>query len=198
MTGGREAGSFRRSRWWAGAGAAALTATALLATACSTEDATSPAALAQSPPHVKAMPLPEADGALVGPQPTTNLGTVLVDGEGRTLYEYAGDTENKSACTGNCAQSWRFVPAPSPLPASMPGVMGALGSAARPEGGQQLTIAGHPVYTFAGDVAPGQTNGQGKVVDGNVWSAVSATGTPVQSSPAAAGPVTTSLVGIPY
>jgi predicted lipoprotein with Yx(FWY)xxD motif len=197
MTRGREADSFRRSRWWAGVGAAALTATALLATACSTEDATSPAALAQAPPRVKAMPLPAADGALVGPQPT-NLGTVLVDGEGRTLYEFAGDTDKKSACTGACAQSWPFVPAPSPLPAVVPGVMGALGSAARPEGGQQLTIAGHPVYTFAGDVAPGQTNGQGKVVDGSVWSAVSATGTPVQSSPAAAGPVSTSLVGIPY
>ena len=197
MTRGREADSFRRSKWWAGVGAAALTATALLATACSTEDATSPAALAQAPPRVKAMPLPAADGALVGPQPT-NLGTVLVDGEGRTLYEFAGDTDKKSACTGACAQSWPFVPAPSPLPAVVPGVMGALGSAARPEGGQQLTIAGHPVYTFAGDVAPGQTNGQGKVVDGSVWSAVSATGTPVQSSPAAAGPVSTSLVGIPY
>jgi len=197
MTRGREADSFRRSRWWAGAGAVALMATALLATACSTDDPTSPAALAQAPPRVKAMPLAAADGALVGPQPTS-LGTVLVDGEGRTLYEFAGDPQNKSACTGACAQNWRFVPAPSPLPAFMPGVMGALGSTARPEGTQQLTIAGHPVYTFAGDVAPGQTNGQGRVVDGNVWSAVSATGTPVQSSPAAAGPVSTSLAGIPY
>jgi predicted lipoprotein with Yx(FWY)xxD motif len=197
MTRGREADSFRRSRWWAGAGAAAVAAAALLTSGCSTDDATSPAALAQAPPHVKAMPLPAADGALVGPQPTS-LGTVLVDGEGRTLYEFAGDSPNKSACTGACAQNWRFVAAPSPVPAYMPGVMGALGSTARPEGGQQLTIAGHPVYTFAGDVAPGQTNGQGKVVDGRVWSAVSATGTPVQSSPATAGPVATSLVGTPY
>jgi predicted lipoprotein with Yx(FWY)xxD motif len=197
MTRGREADSFRRSRWWLGAGAAALTAIALLATGCSTDDATSPAALAQAPPRVKAMPLPAADGALVGPQPTS-LGTVLVDGEGRTLYEFAGDPQNKSTCTGACAQNWRFVPAPSPLPAFMPGVRGALGRTARPEGTQQLTIAGHPVYTFAGDVAPGQTNGQGRVVDGGVWSAVSATGTPVQSSPAATGPVSTSLVDIPY
>jgi predicted lipoprotein with Yx(FWY)xxD motif len=197
MTTGREADSLRRGRWWASAGAVALTATVILTTACSTDDATSPAALAQAPPRVKAMPLPAADGALVGPQPTS-LGTVLVDGEGRTLYEFAGDPQNKSVCTGACAQNWRFVPAPSPLPAFMPGVLGALGSMARPEGTQQLTIAGHPVYTFAGDVAAGQTNGQGKVVDGNVWSAVSTTGTPVQSSPAAAGPVSTSLVGIPY
>ena len=197
MTRGREADSFRRNRWRVGAGAAALTAAALLATGCSTGDATSPAALAQAPPRVKAMPLPAADGALVGPQPTS-LGTVLVDGEGRTLYEFAGDSQNKSACTGACAQNWPFVPAPSPLPAFMPGVMGALGSTARPEGPKQLTIAGHPVYTFAGDVAPGQTNGQGKVVDGDVWSAVSETGTPVQSSPAATAPASTSLVGIPY
>jgi predicted lipoprotein with Yx(FWY)xxD motif len=197
MTRGREADGVRRSRWWAGVGAAAVTATALLTTGCSSDDATSPSALAQAPPHATAMPLQAADGALVGPQPT-GLGTVLVDGEGRTLYEFAGDLPNRPTCTGVCAQNWQFVHAPSPLPAFLPGVTGAIGSSVRPDGPQQLTIDGHPVYTFAGDVAPGQTNGQGMVVDGRVWSAVSPTGSPVQSPVAAEGPVSTPLVGIPH
>jgi predicted lipoprotein with Yx(FWY)xxD motif len=49
--------------------------------------------------------------------------------------------------------------APATLPASEPGVTGKLGSTTRSDGARQLTVAGHPVYTFTGDSAPGQTNG---------------------------------------
>jgi predicted lipoprotein with Yx(FWY)xxD motif len=61
----------------------------------------------------------------------------------------------------------------------LPGVSGALGSTTRSDGTEQLTVGGHPVYTFQGDSAPGQTNGQGITIDGGLWTVVSPAGAPV-------------------
>jgi predicted lipoprotein with Yx(FWY)xxD motif len=174
---------------------AGLATIALVTTGCATEYPNSPASLAQAPPRATAMPLQAPDGALVGPQPSA-LGTILVDGEGRTLYTFAKDPRNVSVCADSCAQDWPFVPAPSPLPAYLPGVTGGIGRTIRPDGGEQLTVDGHPVYTFAGDVAPGQTKGQGKVLDGGLWSVVSPAGMPVRTPEAAAAPANSSI-GIP-
>ena len=122
-------------------------------------------------------PIPTANGDAVSAQ-ATSLGSILVDGRGRTVYEFANDTGSTSTCTGSCASVWLPVAAPATLPASEPGVTGKLGSTTRSDGARQLTVAGHPVYTFAGDSAPGQTNGQGKVLDGGLWTVVSPAGTP--------------------
>jgi len=160
----------------AGLGIAVL---ALAAAACTTGATgyggatTAPAASAAAP--AAAAP---ATGQAIAAQ-ATSLGMILVDGSGRTVYEFANDTNGTSACTGQCAANWPPVPAPSPLPASEPGVTGQLGSITRDDGTSQLTVAGHPLYTFAGDTAPGQTNGQGKVLDGGLWSVASDAGAPV-------------------
>jgi predicted lipoprotein with Yx(FWY)xxD motif len=123
-------------------------------------------------------PVPKATGDAVSAQPTS-LGTILVDGRARTVYDFANDTTAVSTCTGTCAANWLFVPAPNPLPTSLPGVTGKLGASTRPDGGRQLTVAGHPVYTFAGDSAPGDAHGQGQVLNGGLWTVVSPSGTPL-------------------
>jgi predicted lipoprotein with Yx(FWY)xxD motif len=99
---------------------------------------------------------------------STSLGTILLDGRGRTVYVFANDKGNKSTCNGACAADWPPVPAPSPLAASLPGVSGALSTTTRSDGSHQLTVAGHPVYTFSGDSAAGQTNGQGITLNGGL------------------------------
>jgi predicted lipoprotein with Yx(FWY)xxD motif len=132
------------------------------------------------------VPVPAATGDPVSAQ-RTSLGTVLVDGTGRTVYDFANDKNNASTCIDACAANWPFVPAPVALPASLPGVTGALGSTTRPDGARQLTVAGHPVYTFAGDSAPGQTNGQGQTLNGGLWTVVSPAGAPI-TNPNPAGP----------
>jgi predicted lipoprotein with Yx(FWY)xxD motif len=109
----------------------------------------------------------------------TGIGTILVDGRGRTVYDFANDTGSTSTCDGGCAAEWPPVAAPDPLPASLPGVSGRLGSTTRGDGSRQLTVAGHPVYTFAGDGAPGQTNGNGITLDGGLWTAVAPAGSPL-------------------
>jgi predicted lipoprotein with Yx(FWY)xxD motif len=161
-----------------------VAALALAVAACSgsaSNGTTTPASAAASP---AAAP---ATGQAITAQ-ATSLGVILVDGSGRTVYEFANDANGTSACIGACAANWPPVAAPSPLPTSLPGVTGQLGTITRQDGSSQLTVAGHPLYTFAGDSAPGQTNGQGKTLDGGLWTVASAAGAPVAgaNSPSAA------------
>ena len=113
---------------------------------------------------------------------STSIGDVLVDAKGATIYTFANDTGTASTCTGVCATDWPPVPAPDPVPTSLPGVTAALGTTARDDGSTQLTVEGHPVYRFAGDSAPGQTNGQGLELNGGVWTAVAPDGKPVPAN----------------
>jgi predicted lipoprotein with Yx(FWY)xxD motif len=132
-------------------------------------------------------PVPAASGGAVSAQ-STSLGTILVDSKGRTMYVFANDKANVSNCNGSCAAAWPPVTAPSPLPSSVSGVTGAIGSIARSDGSHQLTVAGHPVYTFSGDSAAGQTNGQGINLNGGVWNVVSPSGAPDTSTSGASQP----------
>jgi predicted lipoprotein with Yx(FWY)xxD motif len=141
-------------------------------------------------------PVPSATGEAVSAQATA-LGTILVDAKGRTVYDFANDKNGASTCSGACAANWLFVPAPAPLPKSLPGVIGQLGTTTRPDGAHQLTVAGHPVYTFVGDSAPGQTNGQGVVLNGGLWTVVSPAGAPV-TTPRPAGGTTAPPAGPTY
>src|SRR4051794_13203908 len=91
---------------------------------------------------------------------TTNLGKVLVDGQGRTLYLFQGDAGAKSNCSGACASNW--PPLTSGKPTVGKGASASMiGTTKRSDGKTQVTYNGHPLYTFAQDGNPGDTNGQG-------------------------------------
>jgi len=165
---------------WLGIAALALAAAACTSGTAGTGYGAPAAPVASAAAPAAAAP---ATGQAITAQ-STSLGVILVDGGGRTLYEFANDTNGTSACTGQCAANWPPVPAPSPMPASEPGVTGQLGVITRDDGTSQLTVAGHPLYTFAGDTAPGQTNGQGKTLDGGLWTVASAAGAPVAGATA--------------
>ena len=132
--------------------------------------------------------MPAATGNAVSAQPTS-IGTILVDGKGKTVYVFGNDKTSASTCTGSCATDWPPVAAPTPLPASIPGVTGAIGETTRADGSHQLTVAGHPVYNFSGDSAAGQTKGQGLTLNGGLWTVVLPSGAPDPNpSGAAANP----------
>jgi predicted lipoprotein with Yx(FWY)xxD motif len=99
--------------------------------------------------------------------------TVLADASGRTLYWFAPDTAAKSACYGSCAAYWPPVKGPA---TAGPGVTGKLSVLTRSDGSVQATYDGHPLYTYVGDTAPGQANGNGLNLNGGLWHEVTTSG----------------------
>ena len=107
---------------------------------------------------------------------STKLGKVLVDGNGRTLYLFEADKGTMSKCDGACASAWPPLTT-SGKPTAGAGVAAAkLGTAKRADGTTGVTYDGHPLYTYAGDGAPGQTAGEGLTDYGAPWYALSAAG----------------------
>jgi predicted lipoprotein with Yx(FWY)xxD motif len=99
--------------------------------------------------------------------------TVLADANGRTLYWFAPDTAARSACYGSCAAYWPPVKGPA---TAGPGVTGTLSVLTRSDGSVQAAYNGHPLYTYVGDSAPGQANGNGLNLNGGLWHEVPASG----------------------
>jgi predicted lipoprotein with Yx(FWY)xxD motif len=99
--------------------------------------------------------------------------TVLADANGRTVYWFAPDTAARSACYGSCAAYWPPVKGPA---AAEPGVTGTLSVLTRSDGSVQAAYDGHPLYTYVGDSAPGQANGNGLNLNGGLWHEVTASG----------------------
>jgi predicted lipoprotein with Yx(FWY)xxD motif len=116
---------------------------------------------------------------------TTTIGgaTVLTSSKGFTLYSFAPDTSTTSKCNGTCAQNW--PPVTGPVTAS--GVSGTFGTITRSDGSTQATFDGHPLYTFAGDTAPGQAKGNGLNVNGGLWHEITTSGTAASSGSGGGG-----------
>jgi predicted lipoprotein with Yx(FWY)xxD motif len=98
----------------------------------------------------------------------TSIGPVLADAKGLTLYWYAKDTTMTSACTGSCTAAWPPLPG-KPEAAMGVRLVGKFGTIKRGNGALQATYKGHPLYTYSGDMAPGQVKGNGL---GGVWHAL--------------------------
>ena len=104
---------------------------------------------------------------------STKLGSVLVDGNGMTLYAYMKDTQGQpSVCAGACAVSWPPLEAGAATAGA--GIDAAkLSTIARPDGSTQVAYNGWPLYGYAKDVGPGDVTGQGV---GTVWYVMDAGG----------------------
>jgi predicted lipoprotein with Yx(FWY)xxD motif len=93
------------------------------------------------------------------------------------VYAFEADEGTMSDCTGACAAAWPPVTASGDRVTVAGGATGSLvAETSRPGGVHQLTYAGHPLYTFAGDTTPGTTNGQGSEAFGARWDVLTAAG----------------------
>ena len=116
-----------------------------------------------------------------------NLGKILVNSRGRTLYLFQKDSGTTSECTGACAVNW------PPLRASGSPAIGSganaslLASTMRSDGSRQITYNNHPLYTFVKDTKAGDTNGEGLTAFGGTWYAISPAGNQVVGQPASTG-----------
>ena len=106
----------------------------------------------------------------------SDLGEILTDAEGNTIYFFANDTEGTSNCEGDCLENWPPVTVDGE-PTAGEGVDAELGTTEGTDGSTQLTVNEFPAYYFAGDSAAGDTNGQGV---GDVWWVFGADGEPIE------------------
>lgn len=159
--------------------AALLAALAVAAAACGGNDDEPSGTAAPAAPTTTAA---QAAGSATVAVASSRLGDILVDADGRTLYVFTKDKGDQSACSGECAANW---PALTGTATAGAGAQAALlSTATQADGSSQVTYGGKPLYYFAGDAKPGDTNGQGV---GSVWFAVTADGELVKAKATGAG-----------
>jgi predicted lipoprotein with Yx(FWY)xxD motif len=90
----------------------------------------------------------------------------FVASNGHTVYVLSADSFNSSACTSasGCTGLWPVISPPS---GTTPGNGWTVFM--RSDGTLQLAYNGNPLYTYSGDSASGQTNGNGINSFGGVW-----------------------------
>ncbi len=110
---------------------------------------------------------------------TTDLGQVLVDLTGRTLYVFTADAPGAPSCVDeSCTKVWPPLTGTAiAVGTGVPTGSGEFKLVPRTDGTSQLTVYGQPLYTYSGDAGPGQTNGQGV---GNKWFVVGLDGQPIK------------------
>jgi predicted lipoprotein with Yx(FWY)xxD motif len=167
---------------------APLLGLSLVIAACSSSGggATTPSAApasqapaAESPSESAAAESP-SEAAAGGPTVNlgeTSLGSVLVDGDGKTLYIFTADSGGKSVCNGDCAAAW-----PPLLGDAAPTLGSGLTASdfttiTRDDGASQIAFFGMPLYYFAADAAAGDVKGQGL---NDKWYVIGADGTPIK------------------
>jgi len=119
--------------------------------------------------------------ALVNSSTTASLGDILVGPNGHTLYVFLKDTGPKSSCSGACASDWPPLTTTGKLTTAGGVSTSALRTERRSDGRMQVTFDGHPLYYYAGDLAPGDANGQGLDMFGAKWFALTPAGKPITS-----------------
>ena len=113
---------------------------------------------------------------------STSKGKILVNAGGFTLYMFAKDARNQNSCVGikGCSAVWPALLS-SGKPVAGSGVKASLLGTIKLSGGkQQVTYAGHPLYTYRFDTGPGSTSYVGVRQFGAAWYALSAAGTTVK------------------
>jgi predicted lipoprotein with Yx(FWY)xxD motif len=156
-------------------------ASALLATACGSAAVSSPG----SAPAAGSSASASTTGTVITTH-AGSAGTFLTDGSGRTVYLWAKDGMNMSACSGACAAAWPPVAATGKLTAAGDAKASDLGTITRSDGTKQATYDGRPLYYFVGDSAAGQTNGQGSDNFGAKWWLVAPSGAEITAADTAA------------
>ncbi len=145
--------------------------------ACSDENPTIPEseATATSAPEGGAVAVKTAD---------SDLGKILVDGEGRTLYVFDNDEAGVSNCNDNCAVTWPALAAEGEPTAGGDAKESELDTIERADETEQVTYNDRPLYHYSGDTAAGDTKGQGI---GDRWHVVGTDGEPIKDSSRGAG-----------
>jgi predicted lipoprotein with Yx(FWY)xxD motif len=157
-----------------------------------------PPPVASAAPPSTAPPVAPAAAEFAAKVGDSDLGKILTNVDGLTLYGFVNDVNATSTCYSTCAEAWPPVIVPTDWKVG-PGLdTGIFSTSKREDGSLQLVAGKFPLYTYGGDAAPGDTTGQGS---GDVWFAVALDGTlvPADAAPSttAASPETTAPAAAP-
>ena len=157
--------------------AAALLTAAAAAAVHATSQAARPSALAETISGNKA--------PTISTKKLPKLGTVLVNGQGRTLYMFVPDKRQKVTCVRSCAAVWPPVKLSKGQKALASGQAKSslLGSDPNPAGGRVVTYAGWPLYTYVADTSPGTAKGQALNLNGGLWYVLAPSGKLIRTKP---------------
>jgi predicted lipoprotein with Yx(FWY)xxD motif len=172
----------RRSRGFRGiqfavVAAALLATTATAAAVHATSQATRPSARAETISSSKA--------PIISTKKLPKLGTVLVNGQGRTLYMFVPDKHTRVTCVRTCAAVWPPVKLSKGQKAVASGQAKSslLGSDPNPAGGRVVTYAAWPLYTYVADTSPGAAKGQALNLNGGLWYVLAPSGKLIRTKP---------------
>jgi predicted lipoprotein with Yx(FWY)xxD motif len=144
----------------------------------STESSTTASAPTSTSKPSAAASAPAAKAVSVSVRTLPNVGAVLVNSGGHTLYTFAPDNHSKVTCVSSCASVWPPLKlASGETAAGSPQLKASLlSSDPDPEGGSVITYAGWPLYTYEADSAAGQDNGQTIEANGGHWYVIAPSG----------------------
>jgi predicted lipoprotein with Yx(FWY)xxD motif len=118
-----------------------------------------------------------AGAAQVDVDDNSELGQILVDGDGMTLYLFEKDTSaDASTCSGECAKAWPPLTTKGEPRAGSGVDASSLTTFTRDDGTTQVAYGDWPLYYYAGDQAPGDITGNDLDQFGAEWFAVTPSG----------------------
>ena len=153
-----------------GAGASPSAAPASQAPASEAPASDAPASEAPAS-EAPASEAPAGDATITLAQ--NELGMILVDAEGMTLYGFTADTDGTSTCYDGCATAWPPLLADGEVTAGEGLDASLLTTVERTDGTMQVKYGDWPLYYWAQDQAAGDATGQGV---NDVWYVVGADG----------------------
>jgi predicted lipoprotein with Yx(FWY)xxD motif len=163
----------------AGGAETLVTTTAGQTTTTATQETTTTEETTTTAGQTTTTPQAALDGAAVFTA-DSELGTIVVDGEGLTLYILTADEQGPSTCYDDCAGAWPPFTTDGD-PQAQAGVDASLlGTTDRDDGTTQVTYGGWPLYYFIQDAAPGDVTGQGIVGFGGTWWVIGPDGMPIE------------------
>jgi predicted lipoprotein with Yx(FWY)xxD motif len=162
----------------------------------------SPGTAASSPGATAAGTSPSA-AVTISAKSVPGVGTVLVNGQGQTLYMLTSEKGGKLTCTdaSGCTKVWPDTELPKGMTAAKAGsgINGSLlGTVKAASGSLYVTYNGWPLYTFSGDSGPGAVKGQGLTSFGGTWYVLGTSGNPVTAQPQPASSSSTGSGGGGY
>jgi len=173
-------------------GSLALGAVAAAAACSSTASSSTAASSGTSQPAGTSSPASSSSAVTISAKSVPGVGTVLVNGQGQTLYMLTSEKGGKITCTDDngCTKVWPDTELPKGVTSATAGSgiqTSLLGTVKNSAGELYATYHGWPLYTYAGDGGPGQAKGEGITAFGGTWYVLSTSGNPVTSSTSQSG-----------